>query len=313
MADRAVSAMLAAIEVYNKPTFQYRAEAFTILAVNAWELLLKAKWLANHKNRLSTLYVRQGKGTKRKRIKRTAAGNPMTYGLDYLANRLLEAKVVDEKAFKNLKILAELRDSAVHFYHQNPQFAERLQEVGAAAVKNFHAAVSDWFGEDLSRYNFFLMPLSFVAFSATSEAVVLNPKEKRFLKYASDLEAGDDDPHSRYSVVVNIALRFEKSKARDAMAVKVTTDPKAPAVRLTEEQVREKYPWDYWELTERCRDRFVGFKVDKSYHAIRKSLESDARYGHVRRLDPANPKSPKKAFYSSAILEKLDTQYKRKT
>ena len=32
MLDKSISAMLAAIEVYNKPTF---------LAVNAWELLLK--------------------------------------------------------------------------------------------------------------------------------------------------------------------------------------------------------------------------------------------------------------------------------
>lgn len=36
------AAMLAAIEIYNKPQFSYRDECFTILLVNAWELLLKA-------------------------------------------------------------------------------------------------------------------------------------------------------------------------------------------------------------------------------------------------------------------------------
>jgi hypothetical protein len=310
--DRAITAMLAAIEVYNKPTFPYRAESFTILAVNAWELLLKAKWLADHKNRLSSLYVRQGGGTKRKRIKKTAAGNPYTHSLDYLANKLRETNALDTKAGQNLKVLSELRDSAVHFYHQNPQFAERLQEIGAA-VKNFHAAVFDWFGDNLSRYNFYLMPLAFVGLPPASEAVVLNPEEKRLLKYVSDLGSADDDPESRYSVAVNVALRFEKSKAKDAMAVKVTTDPKAPAVRFTEDQIRERYPWDYWQLTARCRERYAGFKVDKTYHGIRKSLESDTRYVHIRRLDPTNPKSPKKVFYSSAILEKLDTHYKPKT
>ena len=35
--------MIAAIEVYNKPDFLYRGETFSILAINSWELLLKAK------------------------------------------------------------------------------------------------------------------------------------------------------------------------------------------------------------------------------------------------------------------------------
>jgi hypothetical protein len=41
--DRAVPAMVAAIDVYNKPDFSYRAKSSTILALNAWELLLEAK------------------------------------------------------------------------------------------------------------------------------------------------------------------------------------------------------------------------------------------------------------------------------
>ena len=36
------AAMLAAIEIYNKPLFTYRDECFAILLINAWELLLKA-------------------------------------------------------------------------------------------------------------------------------------------------------------------------------------------------------------------------------------------------------------------------------
>lgn len=33
---KAEAALLAAIEVYNKPTFLYRAETFAILTINAW-------------------------------------------------------------------------------------------------------------------------------------------------------------------------------------------------------------------------------------------------------------------------------------
>ncbi len=41
--------MLSAIELYNKPDFKYREDAFAILAVNAWELLLKSQLFKCHK------------------------------------------------------------------------------------------------------------------------------------------------------------------------------------------------------------------------------------------------------------------------
>ena len=51
LADKSIDAMLAAIEVYNKPTFAYREESFAILAINSWELLLKARLLQLANNR----------------------------------------------------------------------------------------------------------------------------------------------------------------------------------------------------------------------------------------------------------------------
>jgi hypothetical protein len=308
--ERAIAAMLAAIEIYNKPSFPYRAESFTILAVNAWELLLKSKWLADHDNRMSTLYVRLGGGTKRKRIKKTAAGNSMTYGLNFLANKLGEAKVLDDNAWRNLTVLGELRDSAVHFYHQNPEFESHLQGVGAAAVRNFRYAVVDWFNEDLSTYNISLMPIAFFGSNVVNTAIATR-EEKRFLKFVADQVPTNESSSSRYAVAMNVELRFVRSTSKDAIAVKVTADKDAPAVRFTEEQIRERYPWDYWELTRRCKDRYTDFKIGQKYHAIRKSLESDGRYMHIRRLDPGNLKSSTKAFFSPAIIDRFDKDYKR--
>jgi len=48
LADKSVQAAISAIEVYNKPDFSYREESFSLLMLNAWELLLKAKWLFDH-------------------------------------------------------------------------------------------------------------------------------------------------------------------------------------------------------------------------------------------------------------------------
>lgn len=309
--DRAVAAMLAAIEIYNKPDFRYRAESFTILSANAWELILKAKWVVDHNNQISALYVRQGGGTKLKHIKKTAAGNPMTFSLDFLANKLRETAILNEQVYRNLRILSEFRDSAVHFYHKRSQFVERLQEVGAATVKNFHAISREWFKEDLSRYNFYIMPLAFVSPPSRSDSIVLTTEEKRFLKFVNSETALDNDPAARYSVAVNVELRFVKSKASDAISVRVTNDATATAVRLTEEQMRDKYPWNYQELTMKCRERYPDFKLDAKYHEVRKSLELNNKYAHIRRLDPVNPKSPKKVFYNANIFIELDKQYMR--
>jgi hypothetical protein len=41
----AEAALISSIEIYNKPAFAYREETFSILALNAWELMLKSKLL----------------------------------------------------------------------------------------------------------------------------------------------------------------------------------------------------------------------------------------------------------------------------
>ena len=53
--DKSLGAMLAAIEIYNKPVFSYREESFAILATNAWELLLKARLLQLASNKLASI------------------------------------------------------------------------------------------------------------------------------------------------------------------------------------------------------------------------------------------------------------------
>ena len=50
LCDNSRAAMLAAIEVYNKPQTTYREQVVTVLVVNAWELILKAALRKSRKN-----------------------------------------------------------------------------------------------------------------------------------------------------------------------------------------------------------------------------------------------------------------------
>jgi hypothetical protein len=309
--ERSLAAMLAAIEIYNKPNFTYRSESFTILAVNARELLLKAKWLQDHKNVLSSLYVRQGPSGGR--VKKTSAGNAMTHGLTYLANKLCELKALDDIAKRNLAALTELRDSSVHLYDRSPQFAERVQEIGAATVKNFNSAAYDWFRQNLSKFNLYLMPLAFVRPPGAMKAIILAPEEKRFEKFIEELASTDRDPESRYSVTVNVELRFVKSMSKDATAVKITNDLNAPAVRLTDDQIRARYPLEYFELIKRCKERYEDFKVDKKFHNLRDKLRSDPQFTHTRYLDPTKPLGTSRVFHAMGVIDKFDSHYRRKS
>ena len=316
--DRAVAATVASIEIYNKPDFLYREEAFAVLAINGWELLLKAKWLADHNNKISTLYVmeprrkKDGAKSKKLKIKETRSGNPFTHSLDHLAKKLVETKAFDDNAWANIQALLELRDSSIHFYNRTGAFPVRLQEIGTASLKNFVAATKAWFGRDMSEFNFYLMPLSFIALPQLTEGVILNHEEKKFLAFVESLVPANDDAASPYSVTVNIDIKFTRSKAKDALGVQVTNNPNAPEVRMTEEQIRDRYPWDFYRLTEECAKRYSDFKQVKKYHDIRKRLAQDQRFGYMRLLDLNKPKGQKKPFFNPNILQELDKHYKKK-
>ena len=316
--DRAVLAMVAAIEIYNKPGIPYRNESFTILAVNAWELLLKAKWLQLHGNRKRSLYIYDyrttpsGKRSKRKYIKRTRSKAPFTHELGYLARQLVTKRILHESACLNLEIMLEFRDCATHFYNETPAFYTRLFEIGAACVKNFVNAISEWFQRDIREFNLHLMPLTFTDLPSIVEVSLLNREENNFLAFMGSIDEHDIEPDSQYSVRVNVELRFTRSKSRDALPVQVTGEPQALPIKLTEENIRERYPWDYETLTDKCRQRYDDFKQNQRYHDIRKELEDDERFGRLRFLDPGNTKSTRKRFYNPNIMTELDKHYNKK-
>lgn len=305
--ERAISAMLAGIEIYNKPGFPYRAESFAILAINGWELLLKAKWLYDNQNQMESLYVTEKDGS----IKKTRSNAARTHGLDYIAKKFVADKVLNSLAWDNIQLLLEIRDSSIHFYNKS-SIRTSIYGISAACVKNFATAVRNWFNKDLSEYDISLMPLAFIDIPQNADGIVLSPSEHNFLSFLESIGNSEYDSESPYAVIVNVDVKFTKSNDADSLDVRITTDPSALSVRLTEEQIREKYPWDYNELTQRCRNRYQDFKVNKEYHTIRKAYEGDQKFAITRFLDPGNPRSPKKPFFNPNILRELDKHYSRK-
>ena len=301
--DRAIAATMSAIEIYNKPDFRYRAETFAILAINGWELLLKAKWLKEHNDDINSLYRENA---------HSSSGNPHTHAISFLANGLAGRGILNLNVKSNIDALIEIRDSVIHFYDSTGTLEVKVQEIGAASLQNFALIMREWFGKDLSEYNFYLMPLSFMMLPARTDAIILNPQEENFLNYLERLEADADKSDTEYSVTINIDVRLTKSGSKDIPEVRLTDDPNAPAVRVTEEEIREKYPWDYAKLTQKCRDRYSNFKRNAEYHEIKKSLEGNNNLVSTRFLDPGNPNSVSKTFYNPNIMQEFDKHYTKR-
>ncbi|HAS8524374.1 DUF3644 domain-containing protein [Vibrio vulnificus] len=321
MLDKSIAAMLAAIEIYNKPDFYYREETFSVLCINAWELLFKAKVLQLSRNQVTSLYVwenrslKGGRKSTKKYIKKNRAGNPMSVSI-YEAHRIITEDYgvkIDKAVKSNVTTLAEFRDNSIHFINDDLTLAVKIQELGTASLQNYLHLVQDWFGSVLDKYNFYLMPMAFFRSFDSVNGETLNASEKKLLNYINHVEKEYDNNDSDYNLSLRIDVNFKKVKSGDGIPVQITNDRQAPIIRLEEEDILDKYPWNYDVLTTRLQKRYTDFKINQEYHDIRKALIADKRYCHERLYNPANPKSGSKTLFSPNIVKEFDKHYTKKS
>ena len=319
--QKAESALLSAIEVYNRPTFAYREETFAILALNAWELLLKGKLLAEHCNKPHCLYAlerrntKSGQQSKKFYLKRNRSGTALTHSLWKTISELENGTAIriDDAIKANLEALTEIRDNAVHFVIASPQLGKQVLEVGTAAVRNFVELSRLWFQLDLSGRHFFLMPIGFVDAPHSATAIDLSKDESKLIAYLAQLTCrAVQGPHSPFNVSLEVNLSFKQSKAASALAVAISNDPAAPQVTLAEEDFKKIYKWTYIQLIEQLKKRYLDFKPNDKFIGIRKPLMADPKFVKPRYLDPDNLKSGKKDFYNPIVIAEFDKHYTRK-
>lgn len=318
--DKSLAAAVSAIEIYNKPDFKYREETFALLMTNAWELLLKAKILKDNKNVLKTIYMPAKTTTKdNRRIKRffpktNRSGNPMT--IDIFA--ALDRASVDKVLKGNIESLVEIRDNAAHFANSERFFQKKVLEVGTATLRSYVTTHKEWFDEDLSRYNFYLMPLSFFhPFEFESQSISkIDKQQKNLLAFIKKKEkAYPSDEKRTHNISLALEMRFVKSDTPTAMPVRYTDDPRAAPVRIEEEYVfKTQYPLSYDDLVHSCKGRYKNFAINPNFWAHKKQLESvpEFKYARPRYLDFERKKGGMKMYYSPEIFKMFDSYYTKK-
>ncbi len=279
--------------------------------VNSWELALKAKLLKNNGNRLNILYVREDKASKKPRYKKTRSGQKQTVGITQLLNLCAQHNDMSQNLKKNLELLVEYRNSCVHFIKDKSLDDKVMYQIFAASVKNFQGVCYDWFEKDVSELAELAIPLGFASPFTESDLAMLSTEGKKFLKLVAEEMGGELADDHKYAVAIRCEVRFVKYRDVAAINVRMSNSPGAVQIQLSEEDIRQRYPWDYETLTKTCQSRYDDFKVNRLYHDVRRSLESDRRFCYERRLDPKKPK-PVKRYYNPSIINELDKHYQRK-
>ena len=205
--ENSKAAMIAAIEIYNKPTFRYRDECVVILLLNAWELALKALL---SKNKKTIFYPK-----KRKQPYRT-----LTWQDALMSAKIYFPKDIPHLAIqRNLELLGTYRDNAVHFYN-SANFALVLYALSQTCIKNFRDLLEALFGVRLeNEINWQLLPLGIrppidvISYISTDKGEKKSDAVRQFLaelaEAANELKAAGEDT-GRLLTVFNVKLESVK-------------------------------------------------------------------------------------------------------
>jgi len=312
--EKSIQAVISAIEVYNKPDFKYREESFAILMVNGWELLTKARIVQISNNSLKSIYAidysarrKDGIPYKNVKFKKNRTGNYYTIDV-FTAMKLAN---VDKVVRDNIELLVEIRDNSVHFINDSHLLEKKVLEIGTASLKSYVTLVKDWFEYDLTKYNFYLMPISF--FHAHElESYSINDEDEQHKNLLGFIASKEEEHPSNVQKKHNISLiletKFVRSKSMEGLNIKYdpNSDNEMKIVVSAEEQFRNKYPLNW---TDHVKPQIVKeipeVKFNSEFWKLKRKLEQNSKLCGERPLDWNKPNKTKKTFYSTNFVSEL--------
>lgn len=226
-----MSAMLAAIEIYNKPSFNYRSECFVILLLNSWELFFKAT--------LSKNRVRIFRPKKRNEPYMTLTlWDAMSKSKEYFPSQIAHKAV-----FENISRLADYRNNSVHFYNEEGLDVV-IYGLSQTSIVNYRDLVNEIFSKDIAdEVNISLLPLSFssppdpIAFIGKAKEPNTKPEVAEYMRLISqttrELEASEIDT-GRFLTVFEINLQSTKKIQSADLVAGVTADANVDRLLVTQ-------------------------------------------------------------------------------
>lgn len=204
---KCIESFVMGLEVYNKPTIQYRIEGFSFFICNAWELMLKAELL----NRGENIYYED---------------NPeRTINL----NNAIKLIYPDEntRIRLNLEKIVDLRNISTHFITQ--EYEIKYAPLFQACVMNFINETIRFHNEDVSDHitqNFLTISASYEPLS-NEEIKLKYPPEiaEKFIKETNEIDVLSKEYGSdKFSIDIKQNLYITKKKEDAHFLVSVHKD-----------------------------------------------------------------------------------------
>ncbi len=128
-------AFLLALELFNKPTINYRTESFSLFFSNCWELLLKAYLLEQNGGKRNSIFKKKKRNQKRESI-----------SLDECLNKIFSN---NDPVRKNIEFISEIRNESAHLIIQelDPYFSRAFQ----SGINNYVSYLHHWFKIDINQ------------------------------------------------------------------------------------------------------------------------------------------------------------------
>lgn len=243
------AAMLAAIEIYNKPQTTYREQVVTVLVVNAWELILKAALRKATKN----IFYKKKRGEDY----RSLSLEHCIANMD--KHRLWPDSVDGDGVQANLRILTDYRNKIIHLYvadDLNSMLYMFLQQ----SIVNYRDFVLAFFGKDLADdITWTLLPLAASTPSDTIRSLrvdgdvrstkVVEDFLRDLRQIISDAEELDADM-GRIALVQEINLQSGKKISRADLEVAVNQGAPTTIVQRKIDP-NQTHPFSAKQLVER--------------------------------------------------------------
>lgn len=202
---KSVEAFILGVEVYNKPTINYRVEGFSFFICNAWELMLKAHMIKNYGD--DSIYYKD---------------NP---------DRTLSLENCIKKVFTNakdplrlnLEKIIELRNTSTHFITEEYEMV--YIPLFQSCVLNFSEKLMDFHQFDITTVipqNFLTLNISMQAINSTS-IIAKYPEEiaKKLLEVNEEIEQLSTMQNQKFALKIEHYHYLVKDKAKATSFVKI--------------------------------------------------------------------------------------------
>jgi len=337
--QKAREAVMLAVEFYNKPSVSFKSEGYITMMIIAWTSLFHAYFL---KNKIKPFYRKKRSGVKIPRFERiieTLSDGKVVWNYKWWdLSKCLKEYFKDDSGNpirKNLEFFIPLRNMIEH--RNIPLLDDPIFGECQALLINLNNFIERNFDKKYSIKNL----LSFSLQLAKTPTNILSASKDELKKYGANsivefikayrstlsTEQFESSEYSFKAVLIQVKnheskdslpLKFihekdltekQKSKLNDIGIVLI----KDRKIKIEEDKMLEEYKLSYKDLCKRLKIKIRKIKINKQFHSIKKQIiKNNPQLVYRRKLDPQNPKSPKKDFYHPKIIDEFVRFYKKR-